>query len=124
MMVRDSHHIPPLAPSFHIPALITNESISVDIASIQVPPPDLRGYCRLGASIACARAAFEHAQEVMGVVPRRMEYSAVHLSQYLGITQTDRPLAVRLPPLAKPVARLGCQRDDRSFQSGGGISNL
>src|SRR5690606_14245117 len=69
-----------------IPELITERRLPIDVALLQVSPPDRHGFCRLGMSIACARAAAESARYVIGQVnprvPLTMGNSAIHVSRF------------------------------------------
>src|SRR3954454_13609906 len=51
-----------------IPRQIERGSLPVDVALLQVSPPDRHGFCRLGVSIACARAAADHAERLIGLI--------------------------------------------------------
>lgn len=79
-----------------IPRLISGGALAIDVALVQVSPPDAHGFCRLGLSIACARAAVDSARiviaEVNPRVPRSMGNSAVHISRFNAIVEVDRPL--------------------------------
>jgi acyl-CoA hydrolase len=50
----------------------------------------------LGASVACARAAVDHARAVIALVnprvPRTLGNSAVHMSRFAAMVEVDRPL--------------------------------
>lgn len=87
-----------------VPRLIAEGPLTLDIALLQVSPPDNHGYVRLGTSIACARAAADHARTVIGLVnprvPRTLGNSAVHLRRFAALVETDRPLPdiVPVPP--------------------------
>lgn len=94
-----------------VPALFRNETLPLDVALLQVSPPDQHGFCRLGASIACARAASDCARTVIGLVnpqvPRTMGNSAVHVSRFAALVETDRPLpnghAVDIGPVERAI---------------------
>jgi acyl-CoA hydrolase len=79
-----------------VPALIAHGVLPIDVALIQVSPPDRHGFCRLGASVACARAAVDHARAVIALVnprvPRTLGNSAVHVSRFVAMVEVDRPL--------------------------------
>ena len=45
-----------------IPPLFRNGAMPVDVALINVAPPDQHGYCSLGTSVDVAKAAAEHAR--------------------------------------------------------------
>ena len=50
-----------------IPRLFATGSLPIDVALLHVSPPDQHGYCRLGASISCARSAADNARLVIGL---------------------------------------------------------
>jgi acyl-CoA hydrolase len=81
-----------------IPAMLRDGRMPIDVALLQVSPPDRHGYCRLGMSIACARAAAESARHVIGLVnlrvPHTMGNSALHVSRFDALVETDAPLPV------------------------------
>ena len=86
-----------------IPSLIADGPLCVDVAMVQLSPPDRHGYCRLGTSIACARAAVDRARVVIAEfnprVPRTMGNSAVHVSRIAAAVEVDRPLPSHEPPI-------------------------
>jgi len=79
-----------------VPHLISSRRLAIDVALVQVSPPDAHGYCRLGLSIACARSAVDHAKTVIALVnpqvPRTMGNSSVHISRFAAVVPVDRPL--------------------------------
>ncbi len=81
-----------------VPGLIADGPLNVDVAFVQLSPPDRHGYCRLGTSIACARSAVDNARTVIAElnprVPRTMGNSAVHISRIDAAVEVDRPLPV------------------------------
>ncbi len=68
-----------------IPQLFRSGSFDIDVAMIQVSPPDRHGYCSLGTSVDIAKAAIEVAGHVIAQVnprmPRTHGDSFVHVSQ-------------------------------------------
>ncbi|MFW6067173.1 MAG: acetyl-CoA hydrolase/transferase family protein [Myxococcota bacterium] len=84
-----------------IPALIRDGTLGVDVAFLQVSPPDRHGFCRLGLSVATARAAADHAKMVVAEinprVPRTMGNSALHVSRIDAAVEVDRPLPQGAP---------------------------
>jgi acyl-CoA hydrolase/GNAT superfamily N-acetyltransferase len=66
-----------------IPKLFASRRIGIDIAMIQVSPPDHFGYCSLGVSVDITRAAVENAKLVIAQVnpsmPRTWGDSLVHI---------------------------------------------
>lgn len=92
-----------------IPQMMTDGPLAIDVALIQVSPPDVHGFCRLGLSIACARAAVAAAPIVLALVnpqvPRTMGNSAVHISRFAAVVEIDRPLPEVPPATLGPVAQ-------------------
>jgi acyl-CoA hydrolase len=66
-----------------IPILFKNNILPIDVAIIQVSPPDQHGYCSLGTSIDVARSAVDTAKYVIAQVnpkmPRTLGDSMVHV---------------------------------------------
>jgi acyl-CoA hydrolase len=95
-------------PAFlsEIPALFRGP-LPLDVALLQVTPPDEHGFCRLGSSIACARAAADNAKAVIGLVnpqvPATMGASAIHVSRFVSLVATDRPLPEFVPDVIGPT---------------------
>ncbi|MGA9289064.1 MAG: hypothetical protein WBV93_12060, partial [Anaerobacillus sp.] len=92
-----------------IPSLIADGPLNVDVALVQLSPPDRHGYCRLGTSIACARSAVDRARVVIAEfnprVPRTMGNSAVHVSRITAAVEVDRPLPVHEPPKISEIEK-------------------
>jgi len=84
-------------------------SLPLDVALIQVSPPDEHGYCRLGLSVACALPAVEAARivvaEINPRVPRTLGNSAVHVSEIDYAIEVDRSLPLIQPAPFGPVER-------------------
>ncbi|MES2374268.1 MAG: acetyl-CoA hydrolase/transferase C-terminal domain-containing protein [Bacteroidota bacterium] len=68
-----------------IPQLFRKNILPIDVALIQVSPPDLHGYCSLGTSVDIAKAALETAKTVIAQInpkmPRTHGDGFVHVSQ-------------------------------------------
>lgn len=83
-----------------IPGLIRSRVIPVDVAFIQVAPPDDHGFCSYGVGVECSKAAAESARAVVALVNRRMPRSLgdsfIHVSRLSHVVEIDRPL-VELP---------------------------
>jgi 4-hydroxybutyrate CoA-transferase len=92
-----------------VPALFRSGALPLDVALLQVTPPDRHGFCRLGTSIACARAAADAARVVIGLVnprvPRTMGNSAVHVSRFAALVEADRPLPHGRAAVVGPIER-------------------
>ncbi|MGZ3665473.1 MAG: acetyl-CoA hydrolase/transferase family protein [Ktedonobacterales bacterium] len=70
--------------------------LPVDVAFVQVSPPDAHGFCSLGSSVDVARAAVDHASVVVALVnshvPRTHGDGFVHLSRIAYAVRRDAPL--------------------------------
>ncbi len=79
-----------------IPALFRTRRIPLDVAIMQLSPPDRHGICTLGTSVDTALAAAENASivlaEINHQVPRTSGASAFPLSKVTAYCVTDRPL--------------------------------
>ena len=94
-----------------IPALFRGP-LPLDVALLQITPPDAHGFCRLGTSIACARAASDAARIVIGLINHRapavMGASAIHISRFAALAETDRLLPVhQLAPVGPVEQKIG-----------------
>jgi acyl-CoA hydrolase/GNAT superfamily N-acetyltransferase len=69
-----------------IPRLIESRQIPIDVAFVQVTPPDEAGYCSLGISVDVVRVAMERASLVIGEintqVPVTFGDTFVHVSEF------------------------------------------
>ena len=69
-----------------IPQLIDSRQVPVDMAFVQITPPDNNGNCSLGISVDAARQAMEQASWVVGEInhhiPRTFGDTFVHLSDF------------------------------------------
>lgn len=95
-----------------VPALFASGRLALDVALLQVSPPDRHGFCRLGTSIACARAAVDCAQTVIALlnprVPRTLGNSAVHISRFAAVVEADRPLpTISASPVGQVERQIG-----------------
>ena len=89
------------APVFlsDIPALFAPDGpLPIDVAMVQVSPPDTHGYCSLGPSVDVTRAAVDNAHHVIALVnpqlPRTLGDSFLHISQIECAVQHDAPIYV------------------------------
>ena len=92
-----------------IPALFTSRRIPLDVAIVQLSPPDAHGLCTLGTSVDAALAAVESARTVIAEInvqlPRTHGHSHIPLSQVDAFTVTDRPIFAHDPAPIGPVER-------------------
>lgn len=58
-----------------IPRLIRSKRIPIDVAFVQITPPDEAGYCSLGVAVDIAREAMEQASLVVGEVNTRIPFT-------------------------------------------------
>lgn len=117
-----------------IPELFRSRSIPLDVALVQVSPPDRHGDCTLGTSVDAARAAVDSARFVIAEINERMPRTRGHSTLQLGridaFVHSDRPLPEHAPaPESAVEARIGeliadLVEDGSTLQLGiGGIPN-
>ncbi len=79
-----------------IPGLFRRGIVSIDVALIQVSPPDAHGFVSLGVSVDIVKAAVESARVVIAQVnramPRTMGDTFVHISKIHHLVEQDHPL--------------------------------
>ncbi len=87
-----------------IPALIRSGRLPVDVAFIQISPPDEHGFCSYGVGVECTKAAAEAARTVVALVNRRMPRGLgdafIHVSRLTHVVEIDRPV-VELPQVTE-----------------------
>jgi 4-hydroxybutyrate CoA-transferase len=90
-----------------IPALFSSGRIPIDVAFLQLSPPDAHGYCTLGtsidASLAAARAARHIVAEINAQMPRTHGNTLVPISGVTACVATDHPLHEVPRPVITPV---------------------
>ncbi|MDY6826730.1 MAG: GNAT family N-acetyltransferase [Bacillota bacterium] len=86
-----------------VPALFRLRQVPVDVALIQVSPPDEHGYCSLGISLDITRAAVESADTVIAQInaemPRVHGNTFLHVEEIDNFIWHDEPLLVYPPSL-------------------------
>ncbi|MBS0664706.1 MAG: acetyl-CoA hydrolase/transferase family protein [Verrucomicrobia bacterium] len=95
-----------------IPGLFASRAVPLDVALIQVSPPDAHGFCSLGTSCDAAHAAVEAARvviaEINAQMPRTHGNNLVPLGRIHAFVATDRPLLEHRSGPESPVeARIG-----------------
>lgn len=70
-----------------IPQLFRKNILPIDVALIQVSPPDAHGYCTLGTSVDIARAAVETAKIIVAQINPKMPRT--HGDGFIHITRID-----------------------------------
>jgi len=95
-----------------IPGLFTGGIVKLDAALLQLSPPDEHGFCSLGTSADCAKAAADSARIVIAEIneqmPRTHGNNVVPFSRIHAFIATDRPLHEHHPePESATDARIG-----------------
>ncbi|XP_063896209.1 4-hydroxybutyrate coenzyme A transferase [Helicoverpa armigera] len=79
-----------------IPKLFHRKIIKPDIALIQVSPPDQHGYCSLGTSVDCVRAALVNSPIIVAQInvnmPRTFGDAIIHMSHIDTAVEDNTPL--------------------------------
>jgi len=92
-----------------IPKLIRSGQVPLDVALIQVTPPDERGMCSLGISVDIVKSAAENAALVIAQVNPQMPWtqgdSALNIYDLDVLVPVDAPLLEVQPPEATPQVR-------------------
>lgn len=78
-----------------IPGLF-RDTIALDVALVQLSPPDAHGFCTLGTSVDAARAAVDSASIILAEIneqmPRTHGKTSVAFDRIKAFVRTDRPL--------------------------------
>ncbi len=96
-----------------IPQIFENHEIGLDVALVQVSPPDHHGYCSLGISVDITLSGMKNADLVIAQVnkdmPRTWGDSIVHLDELDYLVEFDEPMVESLPDTKnqKVVERIG-----------------
>lgn len=79
-----------------IPDLFKQNILPIDVALVQVSPPDKHGYCSLGVSVDVARSAVSTAKHVIASinpnVPRTHGDGVIHMNEFDCMVYCDDPL--------------------------------
>ena len=90
-----------------IPALFLSRTIDLDVALLQLSPPDRHGFCSLGTSVDAALAASLSAKiliaEINEQMPRTLGNTLVPYSRLAAAVHTNRPLHVHPPSVPTEV---------------------
>jgi acyl-CoA hydrolase len=102
-----------------IPQLFKENILPLDVAIVQVSPPDAHGYCSLGTSVDIARAAVDMAPHVIAQVnskmPRTHGDGFIHISKINSLVWHDAEL---------PEVDYGAKSNDVVIQIGRNIGSL
>lgn len=101
-----------------IPLLFRNEVLPIDVAMVQVSPPDSHGFCSLGVSVDITLSAVETAQYVIAQInpnmPRTFGDGIIHIRRFEAVVEVDKPLFQMHIP----------EPDDQEIAIGEFIANL
>jgi acyl-CoA hydrolase len=90
-----------------IPALFTSGKVPLDVALLQLSPPDAHGYCSLGTSVDTALAASRSARLVIAEIneqmPRTLGNNLVPFQRVSAFIHTNRPLLGHAAIATSPV---------------------
>jgi len=79
-----------------LPRLIAKGMVPIDVALIQVTPPDEHGFCSLGVSVEITKTAAEKAKLIIAQVNRQMPRvlgdSFIHISDIDVVVEHDEPI--------------------------------
>lgn len=94
-----------------VPALLANGRLPIDVALLQVSPPDARGYVSLGVSVDLAPAVLGVARHVIAEInpamPRTHGSSFVHVDRFDAFVGVDTPVTeYRHPPAGDTADRV------------------
>ena len=117
-----------------VPALFRRGVLPLDVALVQVSPPDAHGFCSLGVSVDVARAAVQAARRTIALVnpqmPRTHGDGLLHVDTLDALVWSDRPLpeihAAVPTPTEAAIGRFvaGLVEDGATLQMGiGAIPN-
>lgn len=92
-----------------IPGLFRSGAIPLDVALVQLSPPNRHGDCTLGTSVDTALAATQSARTILAEVndqmPRTLGHSVVSLDRVAAFTHTNRALAEHAAAYPDPIER-------------------
>ena len=97
------------APVFlsEIPHLFRSKTIPVDVALINVSPPDKHGFCSLGVTVEAAHEALHSAHIVIAQLnprmPRTHGDALIHRSKLTFMVEVDEPIFEVQPPVLGDV---------------------
>lgn len=105
-----------------IPTLLKKGRMHLDVALVQVSPPDRYGFCSFGVSVEAHHAAVAAAEYVVAQVnsrmPRTLGDSFVHIDQFDAIVEYHEPLIEVPPSPPDPVAHAIAKHISRLVEDG------
>jgi 4-hydroxybutyrate CoA-transferase len=92
-----------------VPKMFRENYLPVDVALIQVTPPDAHGFCSLGVSVDYTKGAAECAKvviaQVNGRMPRTFGDSLIHISEIDYIVEASEQILQINPPKITEIER-------------------
>lgn len=92
-----------------VPGLFRRNILPINVALVQVSPPDKHGYCSLGVSVDATRAALQSAEKAVALVnpnmPRTHGDGIFHASRFNALVESDAPLHEIAIPQPNEVER-------------------
>jgi acyl-CoA hydrolase len=96
---------------YDVPPLFRTGQIPIDVALIQVSPPDQHGFCSYGVAVDIVKAAAESANTVIAQVnprmPRVLGDAYIHMSQIDAVVEHTEELLEMPPSLSTTVPPFG-----------------
>jgi 4-hydroxybutyrate CoA-transferase len=90
-----------------IPNLFRSGKMPLDVALVQVSPPDKHGFCSIGVSVDITNAAIETAKHVIAQVnenmPRVHGNGIIHVSAIDALVECSDPIFEIVPPSPSPT---------------------
>lgn len=102
-----------------IPDLFKSNILELDVAIVQVSPPDKHGYCSLGVSVDIARAAVDNAKQIIALVNPLMPRTHGD-----GMIHTDRIAKMVLHEAALPEESYSSKVGETELTIGKHIAGL
>ncbi|CAH8437700.1 unnamed protein product [Heterobilharzia americana] len=95
-----------------IPQLFRRNIVKLDLALLNISPPDLNGYCSLGPSVDVTRGAVESAEYLVGQInpslPVTQGDAHVHISNFTSVIHGDMPCHCMNPrPMSQVEEKIG-----------------
>lgn len=108
-----------------IPSLLRSGRMPIDVALLQVSPPDASGFCSLGVAIEAHKAAADAAELVIVQVnpqmPRTLGDSFIHVEEIDCFVEYDEPLLTVEFPESDKVAEAIARNISRLIENGSTI---
>lgn len=102
-----------------IPDLFNKRILTIDVALVQVSPPDAHGYCSLGTSVDIARSAVNMAKQVIAQInpkiPRTHGDGLIHMSRFTHTVYHEEDL---------PEVNYGANTSDNEVAIGKHIASM